>query len=55
MNVPGGADYAKSLALGVNRIFGVYNQPWQVASITTTTVLCTIWLWKFYNQDESKL
>lgn len=28
-------------------------EPWQVVTITTTTVLSTIWLWNFVFQDES--
>ncbi|XP_078053141.1 sphingosine-1-phosphate lyase [Augochlora pura] len=28
-------------------------EPWQVATITTTTVLTSIWLWNFVFQDES--
>lgn len=28
-------------------------EPWQVVAITTTTVLSSVWLWNFVNQDES--
>ncbi|XP_018790142.1 PREDICTED: sphingosine-1-phosphate lyase [Bactrocera latifrons] len=37
---------------GLNRAFG-NKEPWQVAAITATTVLGTVWLWTFINQDES--
>lgn len=37
----------------VNRLF-VNKEPWQVATMTATTVLTAVWLWEFVNQDESK-
>jgi len=36
----------------VNQIFG-HCEPWQVASITASSVLTSIWLWNFLFQDES--
>ncbi|XP_053964605.1 sphingosine-1-phosphate lyase [Anastrepha ludens] len=44
----------RTLTGGVNRAFG-NKEPWQVAAITATTVLGTVWLWAFINQDESIL
>jgi len=37
----------------VNNLFGQC-EPWQVASITASSVLTSIWLWNFLFQDESK-
>lgn len=37
----------------INAIFA-NREPWQIATITATTVLSTVWLWEFFNQDESK-
>ncbi|XP_014087909.2 sphingosine-1-phosphate lyase [Bactrocera oleae] len=45
-------DYTKPITSGLNRAFG-NKEPWQVAAITATTVLSTVWLWTFINQDES--
>jgi hypothetical protein len=28
-------------------------EPWQIASVTATTVLAGVWLWKFLFQEES--
>lgn len=28
-------------------------EPWQIVTITTTTLLTSIWLWDFLFQDES--
>lgn len=39
----------------VNNMFAKHNEPWQVASLTATTILTSIWLWNFLVQDESKL
>ncbi|KAL4091802.1 hypothetical protein QTP88_026433 [Uroleucon formosanum] len=36
----------------VNNLFG-QREPWQVASITASSVLTSIWLWNFLFQDES--
>lgn len=30
-------------------------EPWQIVAITATSVLSTVWLWNFLNQDESEL
>lgn len=46
-----GLSIAKST---VNHLFGQC-EPWQVASITASTVVSSIWLWNFVFQDESKL
>lgn len=46
-------DYTKPITSGLNRAFG-NKEPWQVAAITATTVLSTVWLWTFINQDESE-
>lgn len=35
-----------------NSLF-VNKEPWQVATMTATTVLAAIWMWEFVNQDES--
>lgn len=37
----------------VNNLFGP-REPWQVASITASSLLTSIWLWNFLFQDESK-
>lgn len=37
----------------INSIFA-NREPWQIATITATTVLTTVWIWEFLNQDESK-
>ncbi|XP_013103384.1 sphingosine-1-phosphate lyase [Stomoxys calcitrans] len=36
----------------INRMFA-NREPWQVATITATAVLSSVWLWSFINQDES--
>lgn len=36
----------------INSLF-VNKEPWQVATMTATTVLVTVWMWEFVNQDES--
>lgn len=28
-------------------------EPWQIVTITSTTVLTSVWLWNFVFQDES--
>ncbi|XP_011184271.1 sphingosine-1-phosphate lyase [Zeugodacus cucurbitae] len=45
-------DCTRTITGGLNRAFG-NKEPWQVAAITATTVLGTVWLWTFINQDES--
>lgn len=37
----------------INQLF-VNKEPWQVATMTATTVLAAVWLWDFVNKDESK-
>lgn len=37
----------------INGIFG-NREPWQIATITATTVLTTVWIWEFLNHDESE-
>lgn len=37
----------------INDLFG-QREPWQVASITASGVLTSIWIWNFVFQDESK-
>lgn len=37
----------------VNNLFGQC-EPWQIASITASTIVSSIWLWNFVFQDESK-
>lgn len=37
----------------VNNLFGQC-EPWQVASITASSILTSYWLWNFLCQDESK-
>lgn len=39
----------------VNNLFGVHSEPWQVATLTTSSILTSVWLWNFLFQDESKL
>lgn len=46
-------DCTRAITGGLNRAFG-NKEPWQVAAITATTVLGTMWLWTFINQDESE-
>lgn len=38
----------------VNNLFGQRREPWQVASITASSILTSIWIWNFVFQDESK-
>lgn len=38
----------------VNSLFG-HREPWQVASITASSLITSIWIWNFLFQDESKL
>ncbi|XP_022227563.1 sphingosine-1-phosphate lyase [Drosophila obscura] len=47
-----GNDCLKPVTEGINRAFGA-REPWQVATITATTVLGGVWLWTFVCQDES--
>lgn len=37
----------------INNLFG-QREPWQVASITASSILTSIWIWNFVFQDESK-
>lgn len=37
----------------VNNLFGQC-EPWQIASITASSILTSVWLWNFVFQDESK-
>lgn len=47
-----GKDCVAPITVGINKAFG-NREPWQVAAITATTVLGTVWIWSFINQDES--
>ncbi|KAI8039851.1 hypothetical protein M5D96_007276 [Drosophila gunungcola] len=47
-----GSDCLKPVTEGINRAFGA-KEPWQVATITATTVLGGVWLWTVICQDES--
>lgn len=38
----------------INNLFGQQCEPWQVASITASSLLTSIWIWNFVVQDESK-
>lgn len=49
-----GSDCLKPVTEGINRAFGA-KEPWQVATITATTVLGGVWLWTVICQDESEL
>lgn len=37
----------------INSIFAG-REPWQIATITATTVLTTMWFWELLIQDDSK-
>lgn len=37
----------------INALFA-NKEPWQIATITATSVLTTIWIWEQLNQDECK-
>lgn len=50
--VSSGLSFTKN---AVNNIFAKHSEPWQVASLTATTILSSIWLWNFLIQDKSKL
>ncbi|XP_061387424.1 sphingosine-1-phosphate lyase [Musca vetustissima] len=45
-------DCSKLITENLNRLFA-NREPWQVATITATAVLSSVWLWSFINQDES--
>lgn len=47
-------DWFHVLTRQVNLLF-VNKEPWQVAAITTTTVLTTIWIVEQINHDECKI
>lgn len=42
------------LARQINLLFA-NKEPWQIATITATTVLTSVWFWEYVNQDESEL
>uniref|UniRef100_T1P9B9 sphinganine-1-phosphate aldolase n=1 Tax=Musca domestica TaxID=7370 RepID=T1P9B9_MUSDO len=48
----GSLECSKLITENINRLFA-NREPWQVATITTTAVLSSVWLWSFINQDES--
>lgn len=50
----GSLECSKLITENINRLFA-NREPWQVATITATAVLSSVWLWSFINQDESKL
>lgn len=44
-----------TLAKNLNRAFGNYREPWQVATITTSLILGSIWLWNLlFSDDDSE-
>lgn len=46
-------DTAEALRVAINGSFGD-REPWQIAAITTTSVLSAVWFWNvLWNQDES--
>lgn len=45
-------DSLQFVARQINALFA-NREPWQIATITATTVLTTVWFWEFVNQDES--
>ncbi|XP_068145253.1 sphingosine-1-phosphate lyase [Drosophila tropicalis] len=47
-----GSDCLKPVTEGINHAFGA-KEPWQVATITATTVLGGVWIWTVLSQDES--
>ena len=46
-------------SLGINNMkqlinnYFVAKEPWQIVTITSTTILTSVWLWNFIFQDES--
>jgi len=38
---------------GINHLFQ-NKEPWQIAAMTSTATLATVWLWTFIYQDKSK-
>ncbi|XP_073813890.1 sphingosine-1-phosphate lyase [Musca autumnalis] len=48
----GSMECSKLITESINRLFA-NREPWQVATITATAVLSSVWLWSFINQDES--
>lgn len=42
---------ARTLKIFINSYFAE-KEPWQIVTFTTSSVLLTIWLWDFLNQDE---
>lgn len=49
----GAKDAFSVLTRHTNSIFK-NREPWQIVAITATSVLSTVWLWSFINQDESE-
>lgn len=49
----GAKDAFSVLTRHTNSIFK-NREPWQIVAITATSVLSTVWLWNFVNQDESE-
>lgn len=47
------SDWFGVLTHQINILFG-NKEPWQIATITATSVLTTVWIWEQINQDESK-
>lgn len=43
----------RSLKAAINSNFAD-KEPWQIVTITTSSVLASVWLWDFLCQDESK-
>lgn len=50
----GAKDAFSFLTRHTNSVFK-NREPWQIVAITATSVLSTVWLWNFINQDESEL
>lgn len=47
-------DWFGVLTRQINILFA-NKEPWQIATITATSVLTTVWIWEQINQDESKI
>lgn len=47
------SDWFGVLTHQINILFA-NKEPWQIATITATSVLTTVWIWEQINQDESK-
>lgn len=48
------SDWFDVLTRQINILFA-NKEPWQIATITATSVLTTVWIWEQINQDESKI